>query len=366
MKSILDRLRSAVARHFVVVLFVAVACLAASPAVHAVTVFNGANGGMAFGVAPWVGAPNPGTPLYINNTLNGRNDLLTNPGIGQSAASTIFNNTFQVPAVGPSVAWGPGQFIFGSHCCSTNVHGPFGSGAAIITGPQFGFRLADGGTAGGVSTSFQHLIWEASFTQVGNNILAGNVGNFIAMSGRLPQDQDLVMMSLRTQLQGLDNVAGGNVEMPGLVLLAENLNGPGNLVGLAIQDENAVQIPGVVPMGGGWAIILNQAAGTFRALAWNTLPDLGALDGVAIQNGDTFTARMAATIYADPASVEMLDPFALENADLLLLAAQNAGADYMPLLGDPIIGQTTSYVPEPSTATIALFATAALWRRRRQ
>ncbi|MFQ5699335.1 MAG: hypothetical protein ACE5IL_13755 [Myxococcota bacterium] len=96
-----------------------------------------------------LGPPNPGAPEYIPNTLNGRQDALTNPGSGATADPSAIHNT---SSVGPA-AIPPGTFLFNTQVGGFNpncgVCGPFGSGAAVITGPQFGFALSDGGIRGG-------------------------------------------------------------------------------------------------------------------------------------------------------------------------------------------------------------------------
>lgn len=330
------------------VLAVAVS-LATTATVHAITVFNGATGGMSFGVAP-LGAPvSPGAPTYLANNFNGRSDILTNPGIGLTASPSIPNNTL---SVGP-LAWGPGQFIWGAQNGGGNVNGPFGSGAAIITGPQFNYRLADGGIPGGTSASYEILTWDANFTQLGGAAV-GTTGTFITMGGRVPLNQDLAMVSLRTQLLG---PTIGAVELPGLILAVER-TGALTYNALALQDNG---IGGVTPMGGGWAILINAPTGDFRALAYNVLPDLGAIDGLSIPNGEVFTARVTATIYADPAMVGMIDPLALENSDLLAAAI---ASNNTPFPVDPLFGKSST-IPEPSTYCLALVAVAVLGRRRR-
>jgi hypothetical protein len=330
-----------------------ISCLAITVPAQAITVFNGANGGIAFGVAPLGGPVSPGAPTYLNNINNGRNDILTNPGIGLTASPSIPNNTL---SVGP-LAWGPGQFIYGVQNGGGNINGPFGSGAAVITGPRFGYRLADGGIPGGFSASYEIMSWTAGFTQLGGAPV-GTTGTFITMGGRVPFAQDLAMVSLRTVLNG---PTIGAVELPGLILAVER-TGPLSYNSLALQDNLLLGTPGgATPMGGGWAMLIDAPTGNFRALAYNVLPDLGAIDGLSIPNGEVFTATVTATVYCDPAHFEMLDPLALENADLLAAAL---ASNNTPFPIDSLFGNTDT-VPEPASIGMVLVSLIGLVASRR-
>src|ERR1700761_9548621 len=60
-------------------------------------IFDGGNGAISFGVAPYGGAPNVGGPTYIADNVTGRNDILTSPGLGTlggylTASPVIANN----------------------------------------------------------------------------------------------------------------------------------------------------------------------------------------------------------------------------------------------------------------------------------
>src|SRR5262245_45770574 len=147
---ILGRLCPGHARRLSILLLACATSLAGVQSAHALTQFVNANGGISMGVAP-LGPPiSPGVPTYLLNNVNGRTDILTNPGLGLTANPSIPNNTL---SVGP-LAWGPGQYIFGFQNGGGNINGPFGNGAAYITGPQFGYTLADGGVPGGVRCAF--------------------------------------------------------------------------------------------------------------------------------------------------------------------------------------------------------------------
>lgn len=322
------------------------------PSADAVPIFNSTAGpdgplgtggaGIAFGVAP-LGAPvSPGAPTYLANNFNGRADILTNPGIGLTASPIIANNTSEI-ASGP---WPPGGPLFLFQVGGGNAAGPFGAGGAIISGPQFGFALSDGGVPGGVSASYEIMTWDANFTDAAGSA-AGTVGTYIAMAGTVPLAQDLALLALRTELSG-PNI--GVVEVPGLILAVENA-GAGTFNLLALQDGLG---GAATAMPGGFAIIVdNVATGAFRALAFNAFPDLGAIDGLAIPAGETFTARVTATVYADPADIEMIDP--LLHLDLIAEAEASQGATFP---SNSLFTQTIP-VPEPATAAMLLLGLAA-------
>lgn len=247
---------------------------------------GGAGGGViSFGVAPLGGPVNPGVPLYLPNNFNGRSDILINPGVGRTANLSVPNNTSSV-LVGP---WAPPLFLYNQQVGGGNVHGPFGSGEGVIYGETFGFKLADGGVPGGVSASYQILTWDATFQDpVGT--AAGDWGTYIAMAGSVPLVQDVAVLALRTELRG-PNL--GVVEVPGLILAVER-TGPATYNALALQDNLG---GAATPMPGGWGIRINPATGRFLALAYNVFP-------FAIPAGETFTARVTATVIADPADIE--------------------------------------------------------------
>jgi hypothetical protein len=356
MKPILDRRQSTNVRPRIIVLIASMACLAVTQSASALTQFVNANGGISMGVAP-LGPPlNPGAPTYLLNNFNGRADILTNPGIGLTANPVIANNTL---SVGP-LAWGPNQFIFGFQNGGGNGFGPFGSGAAYINGPRFGYRLADGGIPGGSSASYEIMSWDANFNQIGGAPV-GTIGTFISMRGRVPLNQDLAMISLRTRLIGTGGAPIGTHEVPGLILAVER-TGALTYNALALQD-NINGGAGATPMPGGWAILINAVTGDFRALAYNVFPDLGVADGLAIPGGAQFQARVTATVYADPASIEFLDPLAPENADLLA-AALNSSGSAVPFPIDTLLGGQQQ-LPEPATIGLSLVAIVAISPRRR-
>ena len=356
LRHVIRLLCSVGARHSLACLTAALLVLQTSAS--AITVFNNAVGGMAFGVAP-LGIPaNVPAPTYLNNLNNGRNDILTNPGPGLTANPVVANNTL---TVGPA-AWGPGQFIWGVQNGGGNGFGGFGTGAAVITGPRFAYRLNDGGVAGGFAASYEILSWDANFTQNGN-ALVGQLGTFITMGGRVPQAQDAVVVSLRTQLTGIPGVPGGIVELPGLIMAVENQGG-GNISTFRLRDGLG---GAATPMPGGAAIIVDNAAlGTFRGLAFNVLPDLGPADLISIPNGTNFTARITATIYSDPASVELFDPIDPLHLDLMTAALADANTQNPGTLfpTEPLTGVTPN-VPEPGTLSLLLIAALACWTRRR-
>jgi hypothetical protein len=318
--------------------------------------FGTGGGGIAFGVAP-LGAPvSPGAPTYIQNNFNGRFDILSNPGIGLTAYPTVPNNTSFVVS-GP---WAAPNFLYWTQVGGGNVNGPFGAGQAVIYGPTFGFQLADGGIPGGVSASYEILSWDATFTDAAGTA-AGNFGTYIAMAGTVPLVQDLALLALRVQLNG-PNI--GVVEVPGLILAVER-TGPLSYNWLALQDNLG---GAAMAMPGGWGVLINTVTGQFKALAYNVFP-------FAIPAGETFTARVTATVIADPANMEfptqsILDIFndinnGIAEGGTTGSAMQAFGGGPAPTPpGDWMF--TSTPVPEPAAAGLLALGLASLLLRRRQ
>jgi len=321
---------------------------------------NGNGGGeIAFGVSPWGLPLDPGAPTYsVLNAFNLKNDILTNPGIGQTANPVMANNTSSV-IVPP---WLPGGGMFLSQFGGGNAAGPFGTGKVLVTGPKFGFSLSDGGLPGGVSTSYEVMSWDANFTDAAGSA-PGSVGTFITMAGSVPLVQDLALVSLRTELVGAA-FPGGSAELPGLILAVERI-GLGNTLAdfniLALQD-NVNGGDGATAMPGGYAVLID-GAGNFSALAFNAFPDNldGAIDGVAIPAGTTFTARVTATVYSDPSTLELIDPFS--NPALISAAEAQQGTPFPTNL----LFEQVAPVPEPTALYLAMIGALGLapLRRRR-
>jgi hypothetical protein len=344
--------RPAASRLFLHGGLIVVAILLVGPSAVAVPIFNSSagpdgvlgtgGGGISFGVAPWLPIF-PGAPTYLANNFNGRTDILTNPGVGQTADPVIANNTSSV-VVGP---WLPGGGVFNVQIGGGNVWGPFGAGAAAVNGPNFGFDLSDGGIPGGVSTSYQIMSWDANFTDAAGSGV-GTLGTFIGMVGTLPLVQDLAILALRTELSG-PNI--GVVEVPGLILAVER-TGALTYAALALQDGLA---GAATAMPGGFAIAIDAPTGAFAAVAFNVFPDLGAIDGLAIPAGENFTARATATVYADPADVNGFPAQSFFDVFTELDITPFPNSPPVTLPNQILIG---SDVPEP--ATIVLVAIGAI------
>ena len=136
---------------YAVVFVATLGILAATPAAHAVSDFTGRKAEFR---SVWLILPGRlerARRRISANNFNGRNDILLNPGIGQSAYATIPNNTTSTGIVN----WLPGQYIYNIQVGGGNSNGPFGAGAAAISGGLFGYSLADGGVPGGFSTSYE-------------------------------------------------------------------------------------------------------------------------------------------------------------------------------------------------------------------
>jgi hypothetical protein len=308
-------------------------------------------GGISFGVAPLGGPISPGAPLYLANNFNGRSDILINPGVGLTANLSIPNNTSSVLS-GP---WGPPLNLFNTQVGGGNVNGAFGAGAAVISGPTFGFQLKDGGIPGGISASYEILSWDATFFDAAGTA-AGGLGTYIAMAGTVPLVQDLALVALRTQLGGLGI---GVIEVPGLILAVEK-TGPGTYNALALQDGLG---GAAMPMPGGWGITINPATDQFLALAYNVFP-------FAIPPGETFVARVTATVISDPSDINFpTDSFfdVFTEIDIGPGMKHFDGVSAPPLPSEMLF--TSTSVPEPGEFALVAglgLAGFAFFRRNRR
>jgi hypothetical protein len=297
----------------------------------AVPLFNGATGGISFGVSGYGGAP-PGAPTYIPNNVTGLNDILSSPGGTFLTANPIVANNINSSGL-VGLPWY--QFQIGGG----NVNGAFGAGEVLLTGTNVGFNLQDP-VAGSGSASYAVASSISSFVNpVAYN---GPFGTFLAIKGTLPAVNAAGVAAIRTHITSANPASpffggGLGIDLPQLVLANGRL--AGNLYTF-------------VALGGTGAAMLvdNAALGTFRGLAINNL-------NFNIPAGDAFTAVSTLTVYADPMSMEMIDPTALDNADLV--AAAGGG-----LPSTTVLGYTA--VPEPSSWLLASSAVALLAYRKRK
>ncbi len=308
-----------------------VLCFTCVEFAQAVPVLTGATGGVSFGVSPYGGAP-PGVPTYIGNNFTGRNDILSSPGgTFLTASPTLANNT---SSSGIQVLpWY--QFQVGGG----NGNGLFGAGEVLVTGTNVGFKLQDVVPGGGTAS---YAI--ASATSTFNNPVAynGPFGTYLAIKGTLPAVNAAGVAAIRTHIQSANPASpffggGLGIELPQLVLANGRLAG---------NNYTTVFLGGT----GAGMIVDNAALGTFRGIAVNNL-------AFNIPAGDVFTAKSTLTVYADPMEMELIDPFALENADLLALDGVGALPD------QSLMGFTQ--VPEPGAIVLACSGIVLLgWRRR--
>jgi hypothetical protein len=299
--------------------------VAATTPARAGLVFNGGNGAISFGVAPYGGAPNVGGPTYIADNVTGRNDILTSPGLGTlggylTASPVIANNIASYGGALPLRAFQNG---------GGNGAGAFGSGSMANLGTTVGLNLADSGPGGG-SASYAIGAGNTTYTVVGAPIAAGSTyGAYLTMGGSVPLVGNADVESLRVHVSDTAGVFGaGGTDLPQLVL-AISRNG----AGAGIGNYNIVTIGGVA--GGNAGLILdNGVTGAFRALA----VDNQAL-AAPLPVGDILSVSYALTAYTDPASIEMFDP-TFGNDDLLNLTG--------PLPTD-VTFVSSAAVPEPSS-----------------
>ncbi len=320
---------------FAMLVSTSAACLiAAAPHAHAVALVPGsASGTIVFGVSPYGGAPNVGGPTYIGNNFTGRNDVLSSPGLGSlggylTANPVVANNIIQG---GPGPL--PGSL---TQLAGANGFGGFGAGSITLNPTQVGFALVDNAPGGG-SASYGIASWQATFNQL-NVAFAGNIGNWLAISGVVSQPGNAAVASLRTFIDSQNPASPffGGVDLAPLVLAASNNGAPG--LNLVAQGTQALTVG--IP-----------ALGAYQGLAINSL-------NVNIPVGDVFTVTSTLTIYADPASIDSvgLDDFGSvfggpEFAGFSLPAVSLAGTALAPA------------VPEPARAAMLLVGFAALARR---
>jgi hypothetical protein len=303
-------------------------------------VFNGGDGAVSFGVAPYGGAPNVGGPTYIADNVTGRNDILASPGLGTlggylTASPVIANNIASVGGALP---------IFDSQTGGGNGSGAFGSGAAFNGGSFMGFDLSDSGPGGG---SASYLVSSANFTytDVGAPIPAGSTyGAFLSIGGLVPLVGNADVTSLRVHISDTAGVFGaGGTDLPQLVL-AISRNG----AGAGIGNYNIVTIGGVA--GGNAGLILdNGMTGAFRALAVDN-QTLAA----PLPVGDVISVSAALTAYSDPASFGSILP----GNDLLNLTG--------PLPGLSLVTSDSAPAPEPGTWILLGMALPAILLMRRR
>lgn len=281
-------------------------------------------GVISFGVTGY-GLPQPGVPTYIANNFTGLNDILSSPGgtfltANPSVGNNILSGLNIVPMMGVQLGGG-------------NVNGPFGSGNISITGPNVSFGISDV-VAGNGSASYGIGTWDATFK---TGVLGvNNFGAFLSIAGNLPALNSAGVASLQIHLFDTAGTFGGGVDLAPMVLA-------NSLVGF---DGFGVPIYSFVALGGSGAAMLADAFGNYRGLS---IDNLGALPA-----GDTVSAKVTLTIYADPSSFSAYDPI----SDLDLISATGTTL--------PTSGITA--VPEPTTrmlSGIGVFAALLFSRFRR-
>jgi hypothetical protein len=310
--------------------------LATSTPARAGLVFNGGNGAISFGVAPYGGAPNVGGPTYIPDNVTGRNDILTSPGLG-----TLGGYLTASPVIANNIASYAGPLpLFASQTGGGNASGAFGSAFMSNLGSQVGLTLADSGPGGG-SASYSIGAGNTTYTVVGAPIAGGSTyGAYLTMAGSVPLIGNADVEALRVHISDTAGVFGaGGTDLPQLVL-AISRNG----AGAGIGNYNIVTIGGVA--GGNAALILdNGVTGSFRALA----VDNQAL-GAPLPVGDILSVSFGLTAYADPANFHTFDPSFSD--DLLNLTG--------PLPGISLVSTPTPSSPAPEPASIGLMVLGVL------
>lgn len=302
---------------------IALGILAGSPA-FATLIYDGGSGAIAFGVAPYGGAPNVGGPTYIADNVTGRNDILTSPGLG-----TLGGYLTASPVLANNIASFAGALPLNqTQTGGSNGAGAFGSGTVQNDGQDMAFSIADSGPGGG-SASYLISAANYTFTDVGTPLAAGStIGAYLSIGGFVPLVGNADVVSLRVHVSDAAGVFGaGGIDLPQLVL-AISRNGAGTGIG----NYNIVAIGG--SGGGNAALILdNGVNGAFRALAVDNQ-----VLGAAIPVGDILSISTALTAFSDPASFSSIFP----DVDLLNLTGPLGGFN---LASTPQLASA----PEPSS-----------------
>ncbi len=231
-----------------------------APPARAGVTYDGGTGGIAFGVAPYGGAPNVGGPTYIANNFTGNTDILTSPGLG-----TLGGYLTASPVVANNIAsFGPGPLPMGaSQVGGGNGSGAFGSGVVVNSGPVVGFSLADSGPGGG-SASYEITSGIIHYTVQGAAVPAGSsFGAYLSMGGAVPLVGNADVVALRALVTDTAGVFGaGGLDLPQMVL-AISRNGSGAGIG----SYNIVTIGGAA---GGSAALSSTTAQSARSAPWRS------------------------------------------------------------------------------------------------
>ena len=247
-----------------------------------------------------------GAPSFIDNGF-----IMTSPGQGYPLANYNVPGLFSQSGSSSSFAQ---PLFLASGPVNDPPFGTFGGGAISAPGGGFGFSLSDANTPG-TAESYINAFSTTTYTVTGN--FPGTLGAYFGVDGTVPTIGSSASIALVVQVT--DTTAGSPIFGT-------------NTYTIILGDQNTGS--GFNPVVSGQFTSFTQFGNSFEAAGVTIF-------GSNLTKGDTFTINAALTVYADPASIDVLDisNFPSLAADL---------PDFAAITGIP-----GAVVPEPASVVLA-------------